>query len=99
MLANKYFEGTVRIQADRNQRVIDKGPYQYIRHPGNLGMILTAFVPPLIIGSGYALILSFFLAIIIIIRTNKEDQLLQVELEGYIDYCERVKYRLIPLIW
>ncbi len=99
MLANKYFEGTVRIQTDRNQRVIDKGPYQYIRHPGNLGMILTAFVPPLIIGSAYALILSFFLAIIIIIRTNKEDQLLQAELEGYIDYCERVKYRLIPLIW
>jgi protein-S-isoprenylcysteine O-methyltransferase Ste14 len=34
MKANKYFSQVVRIQYDRGQRVVNTGPYQYIRHPG-----------------------------------------------------------------
>jgi protein-S-isoprenylcysteine O-methyltransferase Ste14 len=33
---NKFFEPTVRLQADRGQRVIDTGPYAVVRHPGYL---------------------------------------------------------------
>ncbi|MDR1356941.1 MAG: isoprenylcysteine carboxylmethyltransferase family protein [Tannerellaceae bacterium] len=99
MVTNKYFEGTVRIQTERKQTVIDKGPYSVIRHPGNLCMIVSAFIPPLIIGSVYAFIPSLFAAFFIILRTINEDNLLQKELNGYNDYAQRVKYKLIPRIW
>lgn len=34
MVANPFFEKTVRIQTDQGHRVVDKGPYAHIRHPG-----------------------------------------------------------------
>lgn len=34
MVVNPFFEKTVRIQTDRGHRVIDTGPYAYMRHPG-----------------------------------------------------------------
>ena len=34
---NKFFEPTVRIQADRGQTVIENGPYAIVRHPGYVG--------------------------------------------------------------
>lgn len=37
MGVNPFFEKTVRIQTERAQRVIDTGPYGFIRHPGYLG--------------------------------------------------------------
>jgi len=43
MLANPFFEATVRIQKERHQRVISTGPYKYIRHPQNLGIIIFSF--------------------------------------------------------
>jgi isoprenylcysteine carboxyl methyltransferase (ICMT) family protein YpbQ len=33
-MVNPFFEPGVRIQAERHQRVIDTGPYRYVRHPG-----------------------------------------------------------------
>jgi len=42
--------------------------------------------------SGIALIL-------VLVRTGLEDKTLENELEGYKEYKEKVKYKLIPLIW
>ena len=99
MVVNKHFEGTVRIQNERNHEVISQGPYKYIRHPGNLGMILASFVQPLIIGSAYAFIPSVFSVVLVIIRTKLEDTMLQKELEGYKEYADKVKYKLMLKVW
>ncbi len=99
MVTNKHFEGTVRIQNERNHRVVNKGPYKHIRHPGNLGMILASFVQPLIVGSVYGFIPGFFATILMAIRTKMEDEMLQKELNGYKEYAEKVKYKLIPKVW
>ncbi|MHC4861076.1 MAG: isoprenylcysteine carboxylmethyltransferase family protein, partial [Planctomycetota bacterium] len=37
MAVNPHFEATVRIQEDREHRVIDRGPYRVVRHPGYAG--------------------------------------------------------------
>ncbi len=99
MLINEHFEGTARIQKDRNQKVITDGPYRVIRHPGYLAMIFLSFADSFIIGSGYALIPSLLAAMLIVVRTSLEDKMLRNGLEGYSTYCKAVKYRLIPGIW
>ncbi len=99
MLVNTHFETAVRIQTDRNHRVVDRGPYRFIRHPGYTGAGLWILAAPLIVGSACGLIPVVFVAVTIIVRTHLEDQTLHRELPGYVDYAARVPYRLLPGIW
>jgi len=99
LLSNKFFEPAVRIQKERGQYVVTTGPYAIIRHPGYTAMIFLYASFPLIAGSLYGFLVSLLTAILFVIRTALEDKTLQQELEGYIDYTKRVKYRLVPGIW
>jgi len=99
MIVNQFFEPTVRIQKDRNHKVITKGPYGFIRHPGYFGIILWAIAFPLIVGSTFALYQGIILILFSAVRTYFEDKTLQLELEGYKSYTEKVRYRLFPGIW
>lgn len=96
MAVNLHFEGTARIQKDREHQVIRTGPYKMIRHPGYLGMIFGQIALPFIIGSFFALIPAGIAIVAIIIRTFLEDKMLQNELDGYSEYAKKVKYRLFP---
>ncbi len=99
MMENKHFEATVRIQKDRGHKVITSGPYKLVRHPGYLAGIIYVIGLPMILGSVYGFIASAAAILIIIIRTGLEDKTLKNELEGYVEYSKKVKYRLIPGIW
>ena len=99
MLVNTHFEATVRIQTDRNHKVITTGPYKFIRHPGYVGASLWALSAPLIVGSVYGLIPAGMGVLLLIIRTALEDRTLQRELTGYSEYARQVHYRLIPGLW
>lgn len=99
MVSNKFFSTMVRIQDKRGHRIAVEGPYKYVRHPGYVGYILMAMATPVVLGSIYALSMSFLVLIIFIIRTELEDKTLLRELEGYQGYSQKVKYRLIPFIW
>ncbi len=51
------------------------------------------------LGSLWALIPSGLSAILYVVRTALEDRTLQEELDGYKDYVQLVRYRLLPGIW
>jgi protein-S-isoprenylcysteine O-methyltransferase Ste14 len=99
MIVNTHFETSVRIQNDRDHKVITAGPYKMVRHPGYVGAILWAVATPLIIGSIVGLIPAVIAGLVLIIRTWLEDKTLHSELNGYVEYAGRVKYRLFPGIW
>ncbi len=99
MIENPYFEPTVRIQDDRDHRVVTTGPYAIVRHPGYLSGILWLASVPLIFGSLYAFAPYVLYAVLITLRTHLEDRTLREELRGYTEYAERVRYRLVPWIW
>ncbi len=99
MVENKFFETTVRIQNEKDQRVVSTGPYAIVRHPGYVGMILFYGCAPLIIGSFYGLIPALLLAFAFIFRTHFEDKTLYEKLPGYKEYTRKVRYRLFPFIW
>ena len=99
MFANTYFEPTVRIQKERDHKVIASGPYRIIRHPGYLAGILFAISIPLLFGSFLTYIPIGIYVFLIIVRTWLEDKTLQEELGGYLDYSKQVRYRLLPGIW
>jgi len=99
MIVNPHFEPTVRIQKDRDHKVITTGPYKIVRHPGYLGGILFTLSIPLIIGSVLTFIPAGTYTLLTMIRTSLEDRTLHKELDGYPEYAKRVRHRLFPGIW
>lgn len=99
MCTNDYFSSMVRIQTDRGQKVVMKGLYRIIRHPGYTFASLSLFSLPLVFGSLWGLCLVVISTLLLIWRTHLEDLTLQLELKGYREYSIRTKYRLIPFVW
>lgn len=96
---NRHFEPTVRIQTDRDHKVIDSGPYAVIRHPGYVFAIVLAAGMALSLGSLYALIPVGLLVIVLVGRTLGEEAELRKGLEGYAEYMARVRWRWVPGVW
>ncbi|PYI82033.1 MAG: isoprenylcysteine carboxylmethyltransferase family protein [Verrucomicrobia bacterium] len=99
MRENRFFSPVVRIQRERGHHVITTGPYQYLRHPGYLAAIACWVCGSLALGSWWAMVPTAVCIGIILRRTIIEDRLLQAELEGYAEYAQKVRYRLLPGIW
>lgn len=94
---NTYLSRTIEVQ--ENQQVIDTGLYGIVRHPMYSATILLFLSIPLVLGSVYALTIFAFYPFLIAMRIKHEEELLEKELPGYIQYKQKVKYRLIPFIW
>lgn len=99
MAVNKFFSKFIRIQEERGHHVVTAGPYQYVRHPGYIGWIVMWSGMTLMLGSLWALVPAGLAVLLVLVRTVLEDRTLRQELEGYSDYAERVRYRLLPGIW
>ena len=94
---NKYLSRTIEVQ--ENQKVIDSGLYGIVRHPMYMSTIFLFLSMPLILGSIYSFVIFLIYPIIIAKRIKNEEEVLEKELEGYAEYKNKVKYKMIPLIW
>ena len=96
---NKFFSSTVRIQTDREHTVCDTGLYRVVRHPAYFGSIIQSLGFPLLFGSFWSIIPITILISLFIIRTILEDETLRNELKGYLEYCDKTRYKIIPCVW
>ena len=96
---NPFFSQIVRVQNGRSHKVINTGPYQVVRHPAYLGVMLYELAVPFLLASWWALLISGVSLSLIILRTALEDRTLMAELAGYQEYSRQVRSRLIPGIW
>ena len=94
---NAYLSRTIEVQ--ENQKVIDTGLYGVVRHPMYSATILLFLSMPMVLGSIYSFIIFLAYPIIIAMRIKGEEEFLEKELEGYKEYKNKVKYRMIPFIW
>jgi protein-S-isoprenylcysteine O-methyltransferase Ste14 len=99
MIENAFFSTAVRIQTDRGQTVCQTGPYRFVRHPGYVGFILQSLATPILLGSIWALLPGMAAGIALVVRTGFEDRALQVELPGYREYAQQIRFRLLPGFW
>lgn len=97
MRENAYLSRTIKVE--EGQTVVDTGLYGIVRHPMYAVTILLFLMMPLVLGSWYALIVFAFYPAIIIARLKDEEKLLTKELPGYLEYKQKVKYRILPYVW
>ena len=97
MRENAYLSRTVEVQ--ENQKVIDTGLYGIVRHPMYMSTLLLFLAMPLVLGSviSFAIMLAYIP--IIFMRIRNEEQVLEKGLEGYSEYKQRVRYKVIPFVW
>ena len=94
---NTYLSRTIEVQ--ENQKVVDTGLYGIVRHPMYAVTLLLFLSMPLVLGSLISLVIFLAYPFIIAKRIKHEEEFLEKELEGYKEYKQKVKYRLIPFIW
>lgn len=94
---NTYLSRTIKVE--KNQHIIDKGLYSVVRHPMYLASIIVFLMMPLILCSLISFFVFLIYPIIIVFRIKFEEKFLIKNLDGYIQYQKKVKYRLIPYIW
>jgi protein-S-isoprenylcysteine O-methyltransferase Ste14 len=97
--SNPFYGRFVRIQTDRGHLVVEEGPYRIVRHPGYSGLLIFLLCAGMILHSWWTVIGNLVVAGMLILRTSLEDRTLRSELEGYEEYVQRVRFRLIPGLW
>jgi protein-S-isoprenylcysteine O-methyltransferase Ste14 len=97
--SNPYLSSWARLQDDRDQVVVQDGPYAIIRHP-MYSAIAGAFLGmPLALASWWSLVPAMVNIGLFVYRTHREDEMLKRGLPGYEAYAQSVRYKLIPGVW
>lgn len=94
---NTYLSRTVEIQ--KHQKVIDTGLYGIVRHPMYSATVFLFLSMGLVLGSPISFAILICYLPIIAKRIRNEEEVLAQGLEGYAEYRDKVKYKVIPLIW
>ena len=93
----RYFALTVRLQTDH--KIVDKGPYRFIRHPGYTGALIGLTGLGIAVQSLVSVLLLFLASsFALAYRVHVEEKFMVAELgDDYLNYM-RITKRLIPFI-
>ena len=94
---NEYLSRTIEVR--EGQKVVDTGLYGIVRHPMYSATVFLFLSMPLVLGSILSFAVMLLYLPIIAKRIRGEEKVLEKELEGYAEYKQKVRSRLIPHIW
>ena len=97
MRENKWLSRSIEVM--EGQKVVSTGLYGIVRHPMYTATILMFLAMPLLMGSWWAFLVMIPYVLAIVARIKDEEALLTKDLEGYQEYKEKVRWKLIPYIW
>ena len=94
---NTYLSRTIEVQ--KGQKVIDTGLYGIVRHPMYMATIILFLSMQLVLASPISFFIMLGYILVIAKRINNEEHVLEEGLDGYKEYKEKVKNKIIPGIW
>lgn len=87
------------IEIAEGQQVISTGPYALVRHPMYTAVHVMFLATPLALGSWWGLVPAALVIPSMVLRILDEEKQLREGLPGYREYCQTVRWRLIPGVW
>lgn len=93
---NGFFATVVLARLERHHVICDIGPYEYVRHPGDVASMVIVLSIPVAMGSVIAMAPALVGVAVLLRRARLEDELLHRSLPGYRAYAARVRWRLVP---
>jgi protein-S-isoprenylcysteine O-methyltransferase Ste14 len=96
---NSFAATVVKLQRERQQTVVDSGPYAVVRHPLYSAVLIYAAGIALWLGSIAAIPLIVVPLVGLILRIRVEEAHLERHLPGYDAYLRKVSWRLVPYVW
>ena len=97
MRENAFLSRTIELQD--GQRVVDTGLYGVVRHPMYSATLLLFLSMPIVLGSPFSFAIMLVYLLIIVKRILNEEEVLVDGLDGYAEYMDRVRWRLVPHVW
>ena len=97
MRENEWLSRSIEVM--EGQKVVSTGLYGIVRHPMYTATIAMFLAMPIVMGSWWAFLVMIPYVLAIAARIKDEENLLTKELEGYSEYKEKVRWKLIPYIW
>ena len=94
---NTYLSRTIEVQEE--QKVIDTGLYGVVRHPMYASTLILFLSMGVVLASPLSFLVTLLYIPIISKRMKNEEEVLKQGLNGYREYMEKVRYRVIPFIW
>ena len=89
----------IRMDVFEGHSLKTDGPYAVVRHPmyasGSLYMLGT----PLALGSYWGVLALAAMTPFLLWRLLDEERILTRDLPGYAEYRQRVRHRLVPMVW
>lgn len=91
---------TWHINSTTSGKLVKTGLFQFLRHPGYAGALLTYTFSAIFLHAWFSLVFSFIVLSIAFLRRIyfEEYTLKQVFGKEYLEYCKKTK-RIFPLIW
>jgi protein-S-isoprenylcysteine O-methyltransferase Ste14 len=87
-----------RVRLIGEHRIIDTGPYRYVRHPAYTGMLTAHLGFVLFFYNPWAMAAYLFVLLPAVVMRIKVEEVALYELEGYPTYADDHK-RILPLVW
>ena len=94
---NSYASANITVETD--QQLVTTGLYGLVRHPMYLGSLIMVAGIPLALGSFWGLLGIIPGLVVLAYRIVDEEKMLRQELNGYVEYTQKVHSRLVPYVW
>lgn len=97
VIQNGYAAAT--IQVEDGQPLVSTGLYGLVRHPLYVGALIMMVGTPLALDSYWGLVAIVPGLLSLGFRIEDEEKMLRQDLDGYDEYMQDVRYRLVPYVW
>jgi protein-S-isoprenylcysteine O-methyltransferase Ste14 len=97
IIQNNYAAATITVES--GQKLVSTGLYGWVRHPMYVGTLVMMLGTPPALDSYWGLAVLIPGLLILAVRILDEEKMLRAELDGYAEYMQKVRYRLLPYVW